>query len=549
MPTCLKKLTLSVVIIFASFVFVLPALAIPVIVFAAEGSLVELGNLNNSLKITTAKDINNNGAVVGESAVAEQETRAFLWQNGVLTNLGSLGGNSSAAAINDNGQVVGYSNNATTNEDLPNATVIMQAVMWENNKIKGLGFLAGGNYSQATDINNNGQAVGYSNLYSNIKEGGLNNYHAFIWQGGVMKDLGALGGENSKAMAINNNGYVVGCANTAGGAWRAFLWFNNKMTDLNNSPGASSCAVKINNNNQIIGWEETTNSAGFIARRHWLWQNNKLEYLNEVPANSDLVDINDKGIIVGKSYLWQNNKITYFNDIYLNQVINKKTNPNKWLSSARAINNNNEIVGAMSQVGVSKINNPAAKMVLADSDLDINLNTPANTGVVYSAEEAKKLDENISPNATRPTLAPSQSLEPTSVGPPPVFPGLPFVNSAPPTVLPQASVPSFNSNSIKTPTPVNLFKPANQNVLEPVKKPANITSSIKKNTATRTNKVALVKTKTSARVYAVINGKREIIKTPKDFAAAGYNWKNIKTITDLQMKNIPLASAAPVLKK
>lgn len=56
------------------------------------------------------------------------------------------------------------------------------------------------------------------------------------------------------------------------------------------------------------------------------------------------------------------------------------------------------------------------------------------------------------------------------------------------------------------------------------------------------SKVTLVKTKTSARVYAVINGKRELIKTPKDFAAAGYSWKNVKIITDKQMKVIPLVS-------
>lgn len=59
--------------------------------------------------------------------------------------------------------------------------------------------------SGAFDINNASQIVGWSDIPG--AEGNL--FHAFLWENGVMTDLGTLGRE-SIAYGINNSGQIAG---------------------------------------------------------------------------------------------------------------------------------------------------------------------------------------------------------------------------------------------------------------------------------------------------------------------------------------------------
>ena len=75
-----------------------------------------------------------------------------------------------------------------------------------------------GYFSQANDINNAGQVVGYVTTASGAPQ-------AFVWTAADgMQDLGTSGGNGSSANGINDVGQVVGYATTPSGGYQAFLW-------------------------------------------------------------------------------------------------------------------------------------------------------------------------------------------------------------------------------------------------------------------------------------------------------------------------------------
>ena len=116
--------------------------------------------------------------------------------------------------------------------------------------MKDLGTL-GGTQSEATDINNGGQVVGYAETTNDRA------VHAFLHSGTTMIDLGALSGGDSQAQSINDVGQIVGTASVTGDVWHAFLYSGSTMTDLNtliNSPGWTlQQASGINDAGQIVG--------------------------------------------------------------------------------------------------------------------------------------------------------------------------------------------------------------------------------------------------------------------------------------------------------
>jgi probable HAF family extracellular repeat protein len=169
---------------------------------------------------TSPADINNRGQIVtGED---------HILQDGVKTRLGTLGGRETAAmAINDLGQVVGYGTTESGDE---------HAFIWQDGVMTDLGTL-GGRESSALAINDRGQVVGSS--WINDRDQVFEDYtlkwgdsHAFIWQDGVMRDLGTLGGLDSHAYAINDLGQVVGISTTESELTSAFIWQDGVMTDL-----------------------------------------------------------------------------------------------------------------------------------------------------------------------------------------------------------------------------------------------------------------------------------------------------------------------------
>jgi probable HAF family extracellular repeat protein len=116
-------------------------------------------------------------------------------------------------------------------------------------------------------------------------------------------DLGNLGGTRwNLPFYINNQGKVVGQSGVPGGiAFHAFLWQNGVMTDLGTLPGDIwSWASNINSKNQAVG-----TSFPEIGSRAFLWQNGVMTDLNTlIPAGfafylAEAFGINDRGEIAG----------------------------------------------------------------------------------------------------------------------------------------------------------------------------------------------------------------------------------------------------------
>ena len=188
-----------------------------------DGSLIDLDP--NDFQ-SAATGINSRGQIAGYAAATSGAGYfAALFSGGQAINLGAIPGGTScqAQAINDNTQVVGFCYLGGPN--------IFHAFLYSRGDIVDLGTLAGPVdtlSSQANAINNRGQVVGFSDVAGSVS-------HAFLYSGGAMSDLGVLAGYlGSVATGINNLGQVVGYLFPSGStANHAFLYSNGTMRDLN----------------------------------------------------------------------------------------------------------------------------------------------------------------------------------------------------------------------------------------------------------------------------------------------------------------------------
>jgi probable HAF family extracellular repeat protein len=251
-----------------------------------NGVMTDLGTVGHSQE-SRANDINASGQVVGGSG-----GHAFLWEKGVMTDLDTLGcaGCNEAYGINDAGQVVGA---LRVPLPAPRNGWDSHAFLWENGVVTDLGTL-GGSYSVATAINAAGQVVGVGSI-----PGQENTYHAFLWERGVMTDLGSLGG-TTEATDINAAGQVVGLgrAPVPGQMVRNyhFLWKNGVMTDMA-TVGNPGSAQAINAAGQIVGWTRNPPSTQ-QELRPLIWQEGVVTLL---PRQGAAWNINDEGQVVGES--------------------------------------------------------------------------------------------------------------------------------------------------------------------------------------------------------------------------------------------------------
>src|SRR5207244_6511112 len=108
------------------------------------------------------------------------------------------------------------------------------AFIWSNGKLRNLGTL-GGLWSQGYAINNQRQATGVGYLPNGAA-------HAFLWTAGKMTDLGTVDTTafgTSWGFGVNNHGAVVG-QSTFRTTYHAFMYSGGKIKDLNKPIPSSS---------------------------------------------------------------------------------------------------------------------------------------------------------------------------------------------------------------------------------------------------------------------------------------------------------------------
>jgi probable HAF family extracellular repeat protein len=256
----------------------------------ASYTVTDLGVLNSG-GYSVARAVNATAQVTGAAGNNSSNlSDVFLYNDGAMTSLGTLGGNSGIGnGINASGQVAGYSENSSGT---------YRAFLSSGTTLTDIGDLGGGS-AVAYAINDVGQVVG-----SAVTANGEN--HPFLYSGGKMIDLGTLGSSGNdwwnSAQGINNSGVITGTSYDAHGNFFAFVWKNGKIMKMGTLGGAWSQGYAINNKGQITGVGYTKNGSahGFITS----CANCPMKDLGTFAGSTSTVwgfGINDSGVVVGKS--------------------------------------------------------------------------------------------------------------------------------------------------------------------------------------------------------------------------------------------------------
>ncbi len=245
---------------------------------ATEPSLqrVRLGTLGGD--VSSAAAISDNGLVVGTSSTLSGEMHAYLWspESGML-DLGNPGESSNLEAVdvNDLGQTLfsGRDGNG-----------FRRTYFWSPDLgTVDLGTL-GGDYTNGLVLNNRGEVAGTS-------QGRYGAPRAFYWS--LETGIIDLGGD--RAVDLNDGGEVVAQSGVF-----SYLWSRERGFELIGEPGWQVGALAINNHGQVVGAARRFGDRHAIA---FLWGREE-GFLNLSALAPDVpftvaFGINDRGQVVG----------------------------------------------------------------------------------------------------------------------------------------------------------------------------------------------------------------------------------------------------------
>jgi probable HAF family extracellular repeat protein len=281
-------------------------------VIGVDGFKIDLGTLGGLNSWMNWGEINDFGQVAGFSETDVPDPngedicgfgthltcRPFLWQYFHMSALPTLGGNNGqASAINNRGQIAGFSENTTVDSGCPPNRITL-GVLLEKGEAQPLPPVGSDPDAVAYGINDQGQAVGYSGTCTAA-------LHAVLWENGTafpFPDLGTEG--NSLAWGINDQGQIVGeVLSPDATTVNAALWQNGAITNLGTLPGDfGALASGINSKGQVVG---STWDSNFNWSHAFIWQDGVMSDLNTLfPASSNLYPtmakkINEPGQISG----------------------------------------------------------------------------------------------------------------------------------------------------------------------------------------------------------------------------------------------------------
>jgi probable HAF family extracellular repeat protein len=312
--------------------------------------VTDLGSLAGPDYCSEPTWMNAAGEIVGISENGQidpllgfNQSRAVLWKNGEIKNLGSFGGNQNAAAgINSRGQIIGNSQNTIPNTLCFFGTTQIRGFLWQDGQMQDLGTLGSGSCVFPGFINERGQIAGDADTTSTPNPlTGVPTHDPFLWEDGTMHDLGTLGGAVGFASGggglggLNNRGQVIGASSVAANPGACltegdpnchpFLWDKGKLIDLNTSTiGGNPLSVEaINDAGELVGQAAFPN-APFDA---YLWRNGVATDLGTLDGDcfSGAFAINSHAQVVGVTYLcdgsfsraflWENGAIVDLNTL------------------------------------------------------------------------------------------------------------------------------------------------------------------------------------------------------------------------------------------